>query len=40
MHCVFVYRVSDPWKRDGELVCNKGFKIHSSLVLIKRAERT
>ncbi len=35
-----VHGASDPWKRDGKLVCNEGFKIHSSLVLINGAQQT
>ncbi len=39
VHCIFyhtswthvrwVHKLSDPWKRDGKLVCSEGFKIHS-----------
>ncbi len=31
-------RMSDPWKREGKLVCNERLKIHLSLVLIVRAQ--
>ncbi len=31
-------RMSNPWKRDGKLVCNERFKIHLSLVLINGAQ--
>lgn len=35
-----VHGPSDPWKRDGKVVCNEGFKFHSSLMLINGAQRS
>ncbi len=35
--CTLTYST---WKRDGKLVCNEGFKIHSSLMLINGAQQT
>ncbi len=31
---------SDPWKRDSKLLCNVGFKVQLSLVLINGAQQT
>ncbi len=39
-HTHHVHITYNTWKRDSKLVCNEGFKIHSSLMLINGAQQT